>query len=167
MKYYIKADGELIIRAYKTNSSSSDTSISKTKFNKIKWTEGKLYKYINNDIVEEDDPEYINVLKERAIEQAYSDLDADIKKGFEFEGDYYKIEDEDQNNYNSISHKKARLPASLKMTKLDGTFKDIPSNKIDDFTDKAFDQKMMLIQNTKQKVEYIQNVTTINELEAL
>lgn len=168
--YYISKDEQnkiLVSHISNSDRPQSEIKISKTNFDKIKWVQGKIYKYIENDVVEEDDPDYINILKSNLIEKEKNKTNQAILNGFTFENKIYQLDLHDQINYSAMLSKKNNLPEQVEITLKNGDFVMLPSSKIDALTDAAFSHKMNALQQYKNKVKLIKQCATIAELELL
>lgn len=167
--YYIVVENEVIIASHIANGArpNNETAISKTQFDKIKNTEGKIYKYISKKIVEEDGPVDIEARKLDLISIANKECQAAIFAGFDFEGDIFQLEEKDQNNYNSLMVLKSYLPTPIRFTLQNKKKKLVPSSKVEALSLAAFVHKSAKILECQEKTDLINACTTIEELEAL
>ena len=98
--HYIVVDGEnKIIASHIANGErpADDVKVSKTNFSLIKNMPGKIYKYVDKKIIEEDDVNYLSDKKKEKIIQAISKANNDSIVFFEYDSKdgYKKVQTKD------------------------------------------------------------------------
>lgn len=167
MYYIIIDENNKIIASHYSNSQRpiEEIEVTKEEYKLIKNQTGYIYKYIDGEIIEVEDPNYIEELRLQKIHEAKQLCNENIISGFEFEGDIYQLDVQDQVNYNAMSEKKNKLPSQIEITLKNGEFKMLDTSKLEQFTDAAFNYKMAALQEYKDKVKAIRACATIEELE--
>jgi len=99
--------------------------------------------------------------------EAKAESDNVILNGFEFEGDIYSLNKDNQDDYNFMLTKKTKLPASFRLTLKNGSLKMLSKSKLDALTDSAFIHKMTALEAYKDKVELINSANNIEDLDEI